>query len=202
MVSAGAITCVLPTPPSGSELSFYGTYSLLNVQFVQSGVLSNITAIVYSLPDLPVITSITSTCLVQNSPLTVSSCRAGDVLTISGQHLSPPYGDIVRGLGPLNFATTPVCTLSYYTATNTNTSMRCRFNSFYSSQGFNVSLPYVLADRVSANYVLWQSNPVFVSFVNDTAPYMSNSAPPLSALHGAAAILIVLTASTILCMMM
>ena len=203
VASAGIITCVLPVVPSGTELSFYEQLTLVNVQFVQSAVQSNITAIVYSLPDLPVITSITSTCLVQNGPLTVSSCRAGDVLTISGQYLTPSFGGVVYGLGPINsrsFNNNPTCDYNGYSASNTNTSVRCSFGRFYAGQLFNVSVPYVLSVLIGPSLALWDSNAVFVSFINSTAPTLSNAATSLSPQRSAVGVLAVLTVVAALCM--
>ena len=197
VTSAGAITCLLAAVPVGAEVNFYGIGTILSVQFVQSGVLSNITAIVYSLPDLPVITNITGTCLGQSGPLTVSSCRALDRLTITGQYFFTPFDTVGFSLAPITSYSSPVCGVSL---DSTNTTLFCQFDSLNYQPPFNVSLPYALSTIVGPNFALWQSNPVFVSFINATAPTVSNAALSISPQHGAVGVLTVLAVVALVCM--
>ena len=179
LVSAGVITCVLPVPANGTEYAYYGTDVLLAVSFVESGMLANLTsASVYTFPDLPLITSVSGTCLGSSGPLSVSSCRAGDVLTVSGQYLFPTP-QVIYSLRPVNNGAgqfNPSC--SVVQSTWNDSSIQCRFDSFDSffPLAFNVSIVYVLTTAVGPNYALWQSNPFYVSFVNATAPPLSTNA--------------------------
>ena len=191
VVSAGVITCVLPTLNNNSDVfDWYGRNQYVSVLFVESGVLSNISATMYTFPDLPVINNVTGSCLVTSGPLALAQCRAGDTLTISGQHFFPPNGtrDTVLALVPLSPSlSAPPCYLSSYRITN-DSILQCKFNRYNTYDGaanlFNVSVPYVLMTRVGPNYAQWQSNPVFISFINATAP-AGNSAHSLLSLTSA-----------------
>ena len=188
VVNGGMITCTLPTPANGTELDFYAQYCTLSVQFADSGALSNITAIVYTFPNMPIITSITSGCFSMNGPLSLSQCRARDVLTISGQHFKPPGGEELYGLIPFEQFDAPSCSLYAYRDTNTDSQLRCKFDWFnpYADPDrvFNVSLTYVLRCGIGPHSSSWQSNPFLISFINVTASNSAVSSHSLSTHYG------------------
>ena len=87
LINATSITCVLPTPPDNSDAweQFYDSLTTsVSLSYSAAGLTSNrFSAGLYANLVGPTLSSVTG-CASSSGPLSVSDCRVGDVLTITG----------------------------------------------------------------------------------------------------------------------
>ena len=87
-VDSRTLTCVIPSLDAAVGPRFWGVTNAVRAVFPSTGQASTaLSAVIVAYPDSPIVTSI-SGCAASTSPLSVTGCKGGDVLTLRGFNLS------------------------------------------------------------------------------------------------------------------